>query len=103
MDPNKRISAYDALQHPWFTYIDGIGDTTEFKIDPKVLDRLKSFKGASKLKKAAMNMLVKMTDFREFEKLGEQFQQLDKDKSGMLNAWELRAAIVESDLNITNE
>ena len=32
-----------------------------------------------------------------------QFQQLDKDKTGMLNAWELRAAIEESELQLTNE
>lgn len=50
-----------------------------------------------------MNMLVKMADQQEIEKLGQQFQQLDKDKTGMLNAWELRAAIVESDLNLTND
>ena len=50
-----------------------------------------------------MNMLVKMADQEEIEKLGAQFQQLDKDKTGMLNAWELRAAIVESDLQLTNE
>jgi hypothetical protein len=31
-------------------------------VDPNVIDRLKSFKGASKLKRAAMNMLVKMAD-----------------------------------------
>lgn len=48
-------------------------------------------------------MLVKMSDKAEIEKLGAQFETLDKDKTGMLNAWELRAAIVESDLNINNE
>ena len=48
-------------------------------MDPKIIDRLKSFKGASKLKRAAMNMLVKMADRKEIEKLGAQFQQLDKD------------------------
>ena len=72
-------------------------------MDTKVLERLRSFKGASKLKRAAMNMFVKMADQQEIEKLGAQFQQLDKDKTGMLNAQELRAALVESDLSITNE
>ena len=72
-------------------------------MDTKVLERLRSFKGSSKLKRAAMNMFVKMADQQEIEKLGAQFQQLDKDKTGMLNAQELRAALVESDLSITNE
>ena len=72
-------------------------------MDPNVIERLQNFKGASKLKRAAMNMLVKMADQKEIEKLGAQFQKLDKDKTGMLNAWELRAAIQESDLQLTNE
>ena len=42
-------------------------------MDHKVIERLKSFKGASKLKRAAMNMLVKMADQEEVEKLGSQF------------------------------
>ena len=50
-----------------------------------------------------MNMFVKMADQEEIERLGAQFQQLDKDKTGMLNAQELRAALIESDLNVTNE
>ena len=70
-----------------------MGDTSKLKIDHNVIDRLKSFKGSSKLKRAAMNMLVKMADQNEIEKLGQQFQQLDKDKTGVLNDWELRHAI----------
>ena len=42
----------------------------DVKTDHKVLDRLKSFRGASKLKRAAMNMFVKMADQKEIEKLG---------------------------------
>ena len=103
VDPNKRITAFNALQHNWFKYVAELDDKPQNQIDHAVIDRLKSFKGASKLKRAAMNMLVKMADQEEIEKLGAQFQQLDKDKTGMLNAWELRAAIVESDLQLTNE
>lgn len=51
-----------------------------------MIDRLRSFRGASKLKRAALNMFVKMADQQEIEKLGAQFHQLDKDKTGMLNA-----------------
>ena len=35
------------------------------------MERLVAFKGVSKLKKAAMNMLVKMADQNQIEKLRE--------------------------------
>ena len=59
VDPKKRLSAGEAMKHPWFTTE---VSSTPLKIDRVVLERLGSFKGVSKLKKAAMNMLVKMAD-----------------------------------------
>jgi len=58
VDPNKRLSAIEALNHTWFKTTNIIVK----KLDSNVLSRLQSFKGVSKLKKAAMNMLVKMAD-----------------------------------------
>ena len=49
------------------------------KFDSAVLKRLQSFRGVSKLKKAAMNMLVKMADQQSIEDLRQEFQRLDKD------------------------
>lgn len=57
VDPKKRFNASEALKHEWFT-----SSQAQFKIDNDVMDRLTKFKGVSKLKKAAMNMLVKMAD-----------------------------------------
>jgi calcium-dependent protein kinase len=71
VDPGKRITAYEALQHEWFTHVEKMGDSAAFKVDHHVISRLKSFKGSSKLKRAAMNMLVKMADQNEIEKLGQ--------------------------------
>jgi Ca2+-binding EF-hand superfamily protein len=44
----------------------------------------------SKLKKAAMNMLVKMADSSSIEVLKNHFEQLDIDKTGLINADELK-------------
>ena len=44
------------------------------KLDPDIIKSLKDFKGVSKLKKAAMNVLVKMLDSKEIESLRETFQ-----------------------------
>lgn len=64
VDPEKRYSAAQALQHPFFK--------TNLKKEEKVktaaglnvntINRLRSFRGQSKLKRAAMTMMVKMAD-----------------------------------------
>ena len=59
VDPEQRLSAFDALNHAWFK---NISSGMPVKLDPAVLERLQSFRGVSKLRKAAMNMLVKMAD-----------------------------------------
>lgn len=88
------------MNHPWFT---SAVSSTPLKIDRAVLDRLGSFKGVSKLKKAAMNMLVKMADQKSIEELRSEFVKIDKDCTGMINAEELKLAIQESDINIPAE
>jgi hypothetical protein len=42
-------------------------------LDAGILKRLKEFKGTSKLKKAALNVLVKMLNPKDIEKLREIF------------------------------
>ena len=66
----------------------------------KAMQNLQQFKGVSKLKKAAMNMLVKMADAKQIESLRETFDQIDTDHSGMISAEELRNAIKGSKLEI---
>jgi hypothetical protein len=39
----------------------------EDKLDSNILQRLREYRGVSTLKKAAMNLLVKMADFKEIE------------------------------------
>jgi hypothetical protein len=45
----------------------------EDRLDPSILHSLKDYKGVSKLKKAAMNVLVKMLDTKEIEQLRQAF------------------------------
>lgn len=57
------------------------------------MKNLKSFKGQSKLKKAAMNIMIKMSDKKKFEKLVEDFRSIDTDGSGTLSVDELNKAL----------
>lgn len=98
VDPKKRLSAADALNHPWFKSVQS--RTAGVQISGEVLERLQNFKGVSKLKKAAMNMLVKMADQDQIEGLRAQFQEIDIDGTGLINADELRTAIKKSAIDI---
>ena len=54
------------MQHEWFKNTEH-----HYKLDKNAVDRLVQFKGTSKLKQAALNMLVKMADSNQIEKLRE--------------------------------
>jgi calcium-dependent protein kinase len=76
-----RITADQALRDPWFrkfTKNIRVG-SEEDKLDSSILERLRDYRGVSTLKKAAMNLLVKMADFKEIEQLRDLFMRLDKD------------------------
>ena len=104
VDPKKRLSAADALQHPWFRAVETkSGKTAGVAISSAVLARLQNFKWVSKLKKGAMNMLVKMADPGQIEGLRAQFQEIDTDGTGLINADELRTAIKNSAIEIPEE
>jgi hypothetical protein len=51
----------------------------EDKLDPAILERLRQYRGVSTLKKAAMNLLVKMADNKDIKSLRDIFMQIDRD------------------------
>lgn len=72
-------------------------------LDSGIQSHLKSFKGTSKLKKAAMNMLVKILDKEQIKALEEEFRKYDKDKTGLIHIKELEEALKMEDNGIPNE
>lgn len=98
VDPKKRLSAGEALSHKWFS----VTTDSVVSINVDVLNRLRSFRGVSKLKKAAMNMLVKMADQNQIEELRTEFTKIDKDQTGLISSEELREAIKQSDIKIAD-
>ena len=88
-----RYSATEALNHNWFEYCKEIkGDEAIDPLDEDILKGLTQYKGSSKLKRAALNILVKMIPTKELEKLRKQFEMIDTDHSGIIDAKELAAA-----------
>ena len=54
------------------------------EISNAVVERLRSFKGVSTFKKAAMNLLVKTATEEEVQDLRAQFQAIDTDGTGII-------------------
>lgn len=78
VNPKKRISAQKALDHPWFGLINEIKIKSfkeeEDKIDTIILERLKAYKSVSTLKKAILNILVKMLKPKETNYVANAFK-----------------------------
>jgi Ca2+-binding EF-hand superfamily protein len=49
-----------------------------------------NYKSMSRLRMAAMNVLIHMLEPADIEPLRESFQQMDKDKTGFVSEAELR-------------
>lgn len=69
VDRNKRISGDQALRHSWFEKCIIKKEGQSNILDVEVMQKLRVFKGSSTLKKAALNVLVKMLNTREIEEL----------------------------------
>lgn len=70
-----------ALKDPWFAKFKHMErGCEEDKLDPDIFTKLRQFRGVSKLKKIALNILVKMiADSKDMEQLREMFTKIDKD------------------------
>jgi len=67
------------------------------------MQSLKDYKSTSALKKTAMSVLVKMLSAKEIGKLKEQFEVIDTDNTGYINAEELSEAMKKSNLDVPSK
>jgi hypothetical protein len=103
VDRKQRITCEHALKHEWFQV--RLKDTLhtdedQQNINHEVIQRLKQFKGESALKKAALNVLVKMLNPEEIQNLKIEFEKIDTDKSGFIEFQELDRAIKNANFSI---
>lgn len=90
LDPAKRLTAGEALEHPWL-----MGSTaSSTPIVTKVINNLKTFHASCQFKQKLLTMMTEdnMTD-AELEALKEVFQELDENGDGRLTSAELQKAI----------
>ncbi|AES94744.1 putative protein kinase CAMK-CDPK family [Medicago truncatula] len=87
-DPRKRMSAAQALSHPWIKNY----DDTEVPLDILIFKLMKAYMRSSSLRKAALRALSKALTVDELIYLKEQFALLEPNKSGTINLENIKAA-----------
>ncbi|KAL0722878.1 hypothetical protein Bca4012_037477 [Brassica carinata] len=97
-DPKRRISAAEALQHPWLREC---GEASGTPIDSVVLSRMKQFSDMNKLKKLALRVIAENVDPEEAQGLKMMFANIDTDNSGTITCEELKEGFAKlaSELN----
>ncbi|CAL4983717.1 unnamed protein product [Urochloa decumbens] len=87
-DPQKRITAAQALEHPWLK-----GAAPDRPVDSALLSRMKQFKAMNKLKQIALKVIAENLSPEETKGLKQMFNNLDTDKSGTIEVEELKEGL----------
>mmetsp|Transcript_4943 Transcript_4943/g.4135 ORF Transcript_4943/g.4135 Transcript_4943/m.4135 type:complete len:167 (+) Transcript_4943:143-643(+) len=89
-NPERRISASDALNHEWFK----MKFTTKFlDVDPTVGNLLKNFRNENTFKNEVLKVMINMLTEQELKKLRDNFRYFDKENTGYISVEELKEAM----------
>lgn len=91
-DPRARMTAAQALSHPWVR--EG-GDATDIPLDISVLSNMRKFVKYSRLKQIALKALASTLNDDEIADLRDQFNAIDMDKNGTITLEEIRQALAK--------
>ncbi|KAJ6411963.1 hypothetical protein OIU84_005098 [Salix udensis] len=89
-DPKSRITASEALEHPWMKVG---GEASDKPIDSAVLIRMKQFRAMNKLKKLALKVIAENLSEEEIKGLKQMFNNMDTDRSGTITYEELKSGL----------
>ena len=95
LDPAKRISASESLQHKWIKQM-AQAEKVDKQVAAKTLSNLRNFRGDQKLKQATLSFIAsQLVSKDETEHLEKIFQLIDKDGDGNLSKEEILAGYEE--------
>ena len=97
-NPQFRISAKEALEHPWFSQL----LTQDIRRSPDILRSLKEYKSPTKLYKTAMKVIVKfLRTSADLKELRDAFTQIDTEQSGYITISDLEKAVKSDGISIS--
>jgi len=98
VDPKKRLSAAEALEHRWLQ----AHDHHEHVIDQAMIEDLCNFAKVSVFRRACLGVLSWSLGVEERKQVRDAFLQIDKDRSGTITINEFKQA-VEANCEIDDE
>ncbi|KAF7810919.1 CDPK-related kinase 5-like [Senna tora] len=90
-DPRKRISAAQALSHPWIRNYNNV----KVPLDILIFKLMKAYMRSSSLRRAALRALSKTLTADELYYLKEQFALLEPSKNGTITLDNIRMALMK--------
>ncbi|KAL9327679.1 hypothetical protein ACSQ67_002682 [Phaseolus vulgaris] len=97
-DPRKRMSAAQALSHPWIKNKD-----VKVPLDILIFKLMKAYMRSSSLRKAALRALSKTLTVDELFYLREQFALLEPSKNGSISLENIKAVLMVNATDAMNE
>ncbi|KAK0606232.1 hypothetical protein LWI29_035463 [Acer saccharum] len=98
-DPRRRLTAAQALSHPWLKNSDDV----KVPLDILIFKLMKVYMRSSSLRKAALKALSKTLTVDELFYLKEQFTILEPNKNGTISLDNVKAALMKNSTDAMKE
>lgn len=92
-DVEARLSAEDALKHPFIADRDTLDRTTSGEVDKGIVHSLQSFSKVSKFRRACLTVTAYAMTLEERRAVRDSFESLDVDKTGKIKLSELKTVL----------
>ena len=99
-DASKRITAKEALEHPWITKEEQ--EHEPHRLDSNMISNLRKFAKYGELKRVAMEAVAFSLDHEEIKELTQVFEDMDTDHNGFVGLGELKTALKRQRKSITD-
>ncbi|CAJ1964547.1 unnamed protein product [Sphenostylis stenocarpa] len=99
-DPQKRLTAYQVLNHPW---IKEDGEAPDKPLDNAVLNKLKQFRAMNQFKKVALRVIAGCLSEEEIMGLKQMFKGMDTDNSGTITIEELKQGLAKQGTKLSEQ
>jgi len=92
LDPSKRLTAKDALQHPFLAHRNSIATS----VDVEILHSLQNYAQASRFRRVCLSMMAWSLSMEDRQRLRGKFLELDVHKKGTISLPQFKAVLQES-------
>mmetsp|Transcript_6794 Transcript_6794/g.18783 ORF Transcript_6794/g.18783 Transcript_6794/m.18783 type:complete len:535 (-) Transcript_6794:75-1679(-) len=98
VDPQRRLTAQDALQHQWIANRRQVGSET---VDTEIVEALRQFRTLPKFRRCCMELIAWSLSNEQRKKVSEHFISMGTSRRGIITLSELKKAM--ETLNVSDE